>query len=149
MSQTQPFLIHGLQLPPQIQAAIADGAWVLPADPDLLEGVFTEASVAGAKLYSLDLMVRENDAWMDAPPEELQQYGGPGSDAAPYLTVEPRTSVLIGDLGHDMPIALDYSVSPDRPRVVYLPSHAPGWIEVAADMTSFMAALGIGSSGGQ
>jgi hypothetical protein len=147
MSQTQPLLVHGLQLPPQVQAAIADGAWVLPPDPGLLEGVFTEAPSPGAELYSLDLMVRENDAWVDASPEELEQYGGPGSNAADHLTVEPRTSVLIGDLGHDMPIALDYSVSPDQPRVVYLPSHAPGWIEVAADITSFMAALGIGSPG--
>ena len=54
--------------------------------------------------------------------------------------------MLIGDLGHDMPIALDFGLSPDQPRVLFLPSSAPGWIEVAPDVPTFMEILGLGPS---
>jgi hypothetical protein len=90
-------------------------------------------------------MASENRAWRAAPAERHKQYGGPGAKAKGYLIVDPRSSLLIGDLGFDMPIALDYSVSPGRPRVVYLPARAPGWIEVARDVPEFMRLIKAGT----
>jgi hypothetical protein len=61
--------------------------------------------------------------------------------AGEYQSLEPRQSVLIGDLGTDMPIALDYRVSASDPRVMYLPSYAAGWIEVAPNASAFLAKI--------
>jgi hypothetical protein len=58
-----------------------------------------------------------------------------------YLTIDPRRSVLIGDLGIDMPLALDYQLSDDNPRVLYLPSYASGWIEVAPDISTLLSKI--------
>src|SRR6185437_15542285 len=99
-----------------------------------------------AKLYSVRGMISETEAWAYEPEDQLAYYGGPGADAGGYLILDPKQSVLIGDLGQDMPIALDFALSPDRPRVLYLPSSAPGWIEVAADVPTFMELLGLGPS---
>lgn len=141
-------LVHGHPLPPQIRDAIDNGTWVLPSAAEKIKRLFGQAASPGAKLYCVEGMVRETEAWANAPEEELAHYGGPGADAGDFLTLDPQASVLIGDLGYDMPIALDYGfpASADRPRVVYLPAGAPGWIEVAADVSSFMERLGLEST---
>lgn len=125
-------------VPVQIVDAINRGEWTFPSDVSAMRRLFTEAPTPSAKLYSLELMATESEAWRAEPPEQHKRYGGPGAKAKGYLIVDPQSSVLIGDLGFDMPIALDYSLSPDRPRVVYLPSRAPGWIEVASDVSEFL-----------
>jgi hypothetical protein len=124
--------------------AINRGQWKFPADTPAMARLFTEPPTQSAKLYSLELMATENRAWRAARPEQQKLYGGPGAKAKGFLTVDPRSSLLIGDLGFDMPIALDYSVSPSRPRVVYLPSRAPGWIQVAGDVPEFMRLMQLG-----
>lgn len=142
MTGTQ-ILICGLPLPQQIQDAIDNGTWDLPDDPERIERVFTQAPSPEAKLYPISGMISETKAWANESEEQLAYYGGPGSDAVGYLTLDPRKSVLIGDLGFELPIALDYSVSPEHPRVLYLPSTAPGWIEIAPDVPSFLERLGM------
>jgi hypothetical protein len=131
-------VIEGHPLPGEIVSAMARGEWKFPRDGSLMARIFTEAPTSAARLYSVDLMVTENAAWRASPPQQQELYGGPGSQAEGYLVIDPQSSLLIGDLGYDMPVALDYSVSPDRPRVVYLPSRAPGWIEVACDVPEFL-----------
>jgi len=138
-------MVCGLALPQPIQDAIDNGAWVLPSDPETIERVFKETASPGATLYAVTGMITETEAWANESEEQLAYYGGPGSEAGGYLTLDPRKSVLIGDLGYDMPIALDYSHSPERPRVLYLPSSALGWIEVAPDVPSFLERLGVSS----
>jgi hypothetical protein len=98
-------------------------------DDSMMARIFTEAPTSAARLYSVDLMVTENAAWRASPPEQQKLYGGPGNQAEGYLAIDPQSPLLIGDLGFDMPVALDYSVSRGRPRVVYLSSRAPGWID--------------------
>jgi hypothetical protein len=144
VSDQQVTTIEGQPLPEEMVAAIARGEWKFPRDDSMMARIFTEAPTSAARLYSVDLMVTENAAWRASPPEQQQLYGGPGSQAEGYLAVDPQSSLLIGDLGYDMPVALDYSVSPGRPRVVYLPSHAPGWIEVARDMPEFLRLIKAG-----
>lgn len=142
---SEPVLIRGLPLPRQIQDAIEGGTWTLPSDTETVERLFTETASAEGKLYAVKGMISETEAWANEPDEQLAHYGGPNAEAGGYLTLDPERSVLIGDLGYDRPIALDYSLSPERPRVLYLPSTAPGWVEVAPDVPSFLERLRIGS----
>ena len=144
MSDQHVTTIEGHPLPEEIVAAIGRGQWRFASDASVLARIFTEAPTLAARLYSLELMVTENAAWRASPPEQQSLYGGPGNRAEGYLTIDPQSSLLIGDLGFDMPVALDYSVSPDRPRVVYLPSRAPGWIEVARDVPEFLRLINAG-----
>lgn len=76
-----------------------------------MKRLFTEAPASEAKLYSLEWMATENAAWHALPPDQQQFYGGRGSQAEDGLIVDPRLSLLIGDLGFDRPVALDYSAS--------------------------------------
>jgi hypothetical protein len=86
-------------------------------------------------------MAKESIAWWESPPEDHAYYGAAGEMASGYHTIDPRCSLLIGDLGFDMPLALDYGVLPDGPRVMYLPSNALGWIEVASDVSAFLSMI--------
>ena len=142
MSWQQGITIEGHDLPEAIVTALRRGEWKLPADSSATAALFTEQPTSAARLYEPGLMATETAAWRRASAEEQKLYGGPGAQAEGYLTADPESTVLIGDLGYDMPIALDYSLSAGRPRVVYLPSHAPGWIEVAPDAAEFLRRLG-------
>ena len=141
MNGQQAITIEGSPLPEEIVAAIGRGEWKLPADPSVTAALFTEQPTPAARLYEPELMASETAAWRATPPEQQKLYGGPGAQAEGYLTVDPKSTVLIGDLGYDLPIALDYSASAHQPRVVYLPSRAPGWIEVASDASGFLRRL--------
>lgn len=144
MSDQQVTVIEGHPLPEEILSAIGRGEWKFPGDDSMMARLFTEAPTSAARLYSVELMVTENAAWRASPPEQQKLYGGPGSQAEGYLVIDPQSSLIIGDLGYEMPVALDYSVSPGRPRVVYLPSRAPGWIEVARDVPEFLRLIKAG-----
>jgi hypothetical protein len=143
MDDHDTVVINSLPLPLKIQLLIDRNEWTFPSDTASAQDLFTEKPTAQATLYSLSSMRSETEAWITAPPEELQYYGGAGASVGTFHQVDPRLTVLIGDLGYDMPIALDYSTSINRPRVVYLPSRAPGWIEIAPDVESFLDALGV------
>ena len=136
-----PVLIGDLRIPTEILAAIASGEWMLPREESAILEVFTELPAPAGKLYSLDYMLKETIAWWEAPVDEYEFYGGGQTVGNDYLTIHPRRSVLIGDLGIDMPLALDYQLSDDNPRVLYLPSYASGWIEVAPDISTFLSKI--------
>lgn len=55
--------------------------------------------------------------------------------------VDPALSVLIGDLGIDSPIVLDYRLDRRAPRVVYM--RLDGWHVVAKDFDELIARLGL------
>ena len=74
--------MSGLPLPRQIQDAIDNGTWVLPADLETIERVFTQTASSGAELYSVRCMISETEAWANESEEQLAYYGGPGADAA-------------------------------------------------------------------
>jgi hypothetical protein len=138
VSGQQAVVVEGHRVPEEIVDAISRGEWKLPADEAAITRLFSEPPTASARLYPLGLMASETAAWRAAPPEQHRLYGGPGSRVEGYLTVDPRSSLLIGDLGFDMPVALDYSVPAASPRIVYLPSRATGWIVVARDAGEFL-----------
>jgi hypothetical protein len=137
--ENDPVFVGNLQIPNEIISAIESGEWVLPGEESVLLDLFTELPQPGSKLYSIEWMLKETFAWWESPAEEYEYYGGGKSKVDDdFETIDPKCSILIGDLGVDMPLALDYQTSLDSPRVLYLPSYASGWIEVTPDVYTFL-----------
>lgn len=127
--------VGGLPLPAKLLQLIAEGRWKPPSDPELIRQVFHDEP-DGPHFYTVPQMILQNrsfQTWQDADPF------GQGDESS--LAVVPRLAVLIGDLGADMPIALDYQLDRDRPRVVYLGPR--GWIEVAPDIDTLCRLLAL------
>jgi hypothetical protein len=139
--EQSPVFIGSLRVPDEVVAAIRSGEWTMPSDASVMLEIFTELPVPEGKLYSLDWMLKETSAWWDAPAEEYEFYGAGQAVGSDYESLDPRKSILIGDLGIDMPLALDYDISIDTPRVMYLPSYASGWIEVAPNIATFLSRI--------
>ncbi|MEU4568801.1 hypothetical protein [Micromonospora sp. NPDC023956] len=66
---------------------------------------------------------------------EEELFGGGG------VGVDPALAVLVGSLGIDISVALDYRSCSENPRIIYL---APdGWREVAPNFGAFCQRLGL------
>jgi hypothetical protein len=124
--------VNGLPLPGALCEAIADGRWRPPTE-DVLRAVLGDQP-DHARFYDLAEMTRQNAGLRWAP----KRY----DDWVPAGWHRRRT-VIIGSLGADMPIALDYRQSRDRPQVLYLGLH--GWVVVAPDFETFLVRLGLGA----
>lgn len=135
--------INGLNVPAHLVAAIEAGLWHPPVEVGVFEEVFGERPEC-PEFYDVTSMTRQNELWQRAitagtmwePPEV------PGS-----LGIDPGRTILIGSLGVDMPIALDYRLSDDNPRVLYLryqeADKALIWVEVARDTRALLRRLGL------
>ena len=138
--------INGLPLPSDLLGLIGQGRWECPAD---LSGVrrFIPGELIGFNLYSLRYMPIENAGWVAA--RDSWWFGMPDPDRLPG-DIDPRLSLLIGDLGHgsDQPIALDYRVSMNEPRVLAADwGEQDGkvkyrWVEIATDVKTFAEQVG-------
>ncbi len=125
--------INGLPLPRDLLGLIRAERWRCPSDLSGIDRLFPDRGEF--KLYSLDYMPFENDQWVRLFEDLrwLDRYapmflGSPDPVKAPG-DIDPRLSVLIGDLGigFDQPIALDYRPSMEDPPVVTLEwSHPAG-----------------------
>ena len=132
--------VGGLKLPVDLVAAIRDGRWVAPGDHDLLATVFTDRPVQ-PNFYGIDEIFGETTHWhAENDAETLAWYLGSPSNTDPPGDIDQQRSVIIGDLGPDRPIALDYRPGLDVPSVVYLTSYN-GWIEVAPNIESLLVRL--------
>jgi hypothetical protein len=70
-------------------------------------------------------------------------YWGKASEGIVPGDIDPAKAVLIGDLGPDRLIALDYRESLTDPRVIGLTSEDCYWRVVAKSMEEFMRAIRI------
>lgn len=130
-------VVGGLKLPAALVAAIADGTWRPPNDSSTYRAVFGEDEPDFPQFFGLTEIERENGVWQRRRPEEV--FGVPGGES---VGVEPASSVLIGTLGADMAIALDYRESRDSPRVLYLGyQHRPNWRVIADDVPDLLRRL--------
>ncbi|RAY11555.1 hypothetical protein DPM19_30095 [Actinomadura craniellae] len=129
--------IGGLELPQELVSAIQSGRWTPPEDTGTYLSVFGEEPEQ-PEFYDLDGMARQNESWQRLPSEKV--FGE--EIAGVSLGIDPRRSLVIGDLGPDLPIALDYRAGGD-PRVLYLAYQGrPVWKLVAADVESLLLRLG-------
>jgi hypothetical protein len=114
--------------------AIAEERWRPPA-ADVLRAVLGDEP-DDARFYDLAEMRRQNGSLLSGPDDHFDWVipGPAGWD---------RTlMVIIASLGADMPIALDYRQSRDRPQVLYLGD--AGWVVVAPDIETLLMRLGLG-----
>lgn len=132
-----PASIGNLALPRELMIAIDVGRWLPPHDDRIISDVFGDEP-DDPRFYDLPTMTRQNQRFQSRSQAEL------ASDiigAQRGLGIDPALAVLIGDLGADMPIALDYRTSDTRPRVIYF--GADGWREVAPDIDTLLRRLGL------
>ncbi|MDR7325256.1 MULTISPECIES: SMI1/KNR4 family protein [Catenuloplanes] len=93
--------------------------------------------------YGTSGMTGETAYWhAESDPDTIAQYVGRADPKDPPGDIDPSKSILIGDLGPDQPIALDYRTGQERPPVVYLTTYG-GWIQVAPDIESLLERLGL------
>lgn len=133
--------INGHVLPQPLDEAIRSGRWAPPADLDALATVFDDQPVHPS-FYDANQLRQENATWVDET--DVWYVGEPDEVHAPG-DLDPRQSVLIGDLGPDRPFALDYRTAP-APRVVYLRDidGRSRWTEVTKSIDDLLTRLGLG-----
>lgn len=127
--------VMGLPLPEALTRAIGEGRWTALQDsPHLAEVFGDEPDWPG--FYDIESMPAMNRT-LHAVSEAAEFPDLPHMDQG--LSVTPRLTLLIGDLGADMPFALDYRLSMREPRVIYL--GLQGWVEVAPNIEDLIARL--------
>jgi hypothetical protein len=127
--------INGMQLPSNLMKALRDGAWL--AQGKHWKTVFPADEVVMPSLYSMNLIRRENESWFH---ETHPAFIGVPDERAVPGALDPRRSVLIGDLQPDAMIALDYRSGDDCPSVAYLNTDGQ-WVEVAVSFDQFWCRL--------
>lgn len=135
---SQSVKINGLLLPPVLVAAMAKGVWRAPRASEAWYGLFPRADVVRPELYEPDQLKDANSYWVR---ESNPVYIGRASTKCKPGNLDPRRSLLIGELQPDALIALDYRESTTSPSVVYLVSSDDGWMRVAPDIESLIATL--------
>ncbi|TDD79056.1 hypothetical protein [Actinomadura rubrisoli] len=129
--------IGGLIIPPALIALIRAGKWVPPVREQLYLEVFGEVPEM-PYFYNESDLLRQNESWQRM---NIQDVFGEVV-AGESLGVSPRQSVVIADLGPDMPVILDYRETRKNPRVLYLKfSESPKWVQVAADIQDLIGNL--------
>ncbi|MFO0549704.1 MAG: SMI1/KNR4 family protein [Polyangiaceae bacterium] len=130
--------INGMALPPALVRVIEADLWQPPHD-EVLRAVFHDEPVQPS-FYSLKYMEFENAHW--AAQRDAFYLGSQASGAVPGC-LEPARSILIGDLGIDMPFALDYRDPSRPPQVVYLHSKDSSWHLIAESVEVLLDLLRI------
>lgn len=128
--------IHGLPLPAALLRALAERRWRCPPESHLRR-VFRERPIR-AEFFDLQALRDANRRWHA---ERDPAFVGHPDAKAPPGDIEPARSLILGVLGPDLPFALDYRVSLDEPRVLYLHSGGDRWITVARDIEQLLARL--------
>jgi hypothetical protein len=130
--------INGLPLPSGLVDAIAKGVWRTPRAIEAWYGVFPAGEVVRPRLYGLAQLKSVNSQWVR---ETDPVYIGRAGKTCRPGNLDPRRSLLIGELQPDALIGLDYRESPTCPSVVYLVSSDEGWSQVAPSIDCLVAAL--------
>lgn len=131
-----------MALPTSLVAAIEQGVWRVPADINRLQAVFGCEAV-DPRFYSAQGIISETRGWHSMSDREvLAQYLGEASPSAPPGDIVQDKSIFIGDLGPDMPFALDYRQAGKEPPVIFLTLYG-GWQQVALTVSDLMVSLGL------
>lgn len=135
--------INGLPLPAALVTAIRNDAWT-NFDAATLSQVF-KADPEDPCFYTLELMQLENENWPIFAKRIPGLCGNPDISRPPG-DIDPLLSLLIGDLGPDLPFALDFRTSLLSPRVLFTPT-AGRWVTIAPRIEDLLIGLGVQNSG--
>jgi hypothetical protein len=133
MTTDSRLTVNGHQVPDALAQVIDAGRWT-PPDTDVLVSVFDDQP-SDPRFYGRAEMLHQNTLFLRMP---LSEADSPEGD---NLGIVPSQTVLVGDLGTDMSIALDYRLNPAEPRVLYCAEQ--GWIAVAPNVSVLLESLGI------
>ncbi len=128
--------INGLRLPPVLLRIMTEQRW-RSAPESLVRRVFRENPVR-LVLHDLAEMRRANAQWLE---ETNPAFFGHADEKLPPGDIDRTRSVIIGGLGPDLPFALDYRASMERPSVLYLHSGGDRWIRIARDVDDLLSRL--------
>jgi hypothetical protein len=137
-------IVNGLPLPRELIALITAGWWRCPTHLAGVDRLFPDRGELC--LYSVGLMQSESAGF---PVVWSTMWLGEPDPEHPPGDIDPRRMVIIADLGigYDQPIALDYRLSLESPRVLTLQWSARGhenrWIEIAPDFETFARLIGL------
>ncbi|MFF2626441.1 hypothetical protein ACFVUN_11785 [Kitasatospora griseola] len=125
-------MLAGFNAPVALIRLIEGGTFSPDCDSSRIEEIFRESDSYRFDLYDRSQIVRESCRFREGARSDGETRS---LFVRPGLGIDPESTLLIGDLGADMPIALDYRIDLQRPRVLYL--GVGGWIEVAENFDSF------------
>lgn len=138
MTSVNELAINRLAIPSALTAAMTSGRWPERPDTARLREIFSEELVY-PRLYSEDTMRAINASWKN---ENDEIYVGQSSERNPPGDIDPSLSLLIGELGPDQLIALDYRTSSSNPRVLYLTDASSfPWRQVADSVDELIARI--------
>ncbi|KAL2859847.1 uncharacterized protein BJX67DRAFT_368673 [Aspergillus lucknowensis] len=129
-------IIGGLPLPDALTSLIRAGKWVPPTRDEIYIEIFHEEAELPV-FFDVAILIKENASWQRLSVEAT--FGNEG--VAGSLGINPQKSIFIASLGADMPVVLDYRMSRETPRVLYLAYSPPCWTQVAATVEELIERL--------
>ncbi|MEV8284335.1 hypothetical protein [Streptomyces niveus] len=132
--------VFGMALPTCLVESVKDRSWPNLASSPRVEVVFGHAPVRPS-FHSISGMNGMTKWWREELDEEtLQCYFGTSEESTVPGCISRMETVMIGNLGPDLPFALDYRESPGEPSVVFL-GEGDSWQRVADNVCALILAL--------
>ncbi|MFD3314286.1 hypothetical protein [Streptomyces sp. NPDC058694] len=132
--------VFDLPLPACLVKSIKDQSWMNLANSPKIEEIFGQAAVRPA-FYSIAGMIGMTKWWrVEIDEETLQYYFGTSEECAAPDHMTRMKTVIIGTLGPDLPIALDYRGSPVDPIVTFLGEDG-AWQKISENVCDLILAL--------
>ena len=132
-------VVCGHELPPLLASLVKQGRW-RPPSSEVLATVFGEQPSA-PDFYGFDGMANETSHLLEMDREYQIWYLGRRDDSVYPGDLDLSECVLIGDLGPERPIALDYRKDRRSPEVVLLTSQ--GWLCVCPNVETLVEKAGM------
>ncbi|MCZ9346781.1 hypothetical protein NGM37_54680 [Streptomyces sp. TRM76130] len=132
--------VFDMPLPACLVESLKDRSWMDLANSPRIEAVFGQAPVRPG-FHSISGMTGMTKWWREELDEEiLQCYFGTSEECAAPGYMSRMKTVIIGNLGPDLPFVLDYRESPVDPSVAFL-GEGDSWQKIAENVCDLILAL--------
>ncbi|GGL74855.1 hypothetical protein GCM10010129_18280 [Streptomyces fumigatiscleroticus] len=132
--------VFGMPLPDCLVTSIRDRSWMDLAGSPRVEQVFGQAPVK-PRFYSIAGITEATRWWRDELDEEtLRCYFGTSAESAIPGHMSRMKTVIVGDLGPDLPFVLDYRDSPVDPSVAFLGEEG-AWRKISDNICDLLLML--------
>jgi hypothetical protein len=145
--------VNGHTLPELLQRLLEEGQWKTPADPSMVLEIIGSSSNLGMQMNDLEGMRREsemNHLFRDIKLRDIYGLGSSKESGKPIQDssiLDIDNQVMIAGNYDEEAIALDYRLSPEKPRVVACTWDKSGnksrWKVITPNFETFIALLGL------